>query len=116
MTKVKLMKGIESMSGTLAKNAHGDRVIAKTFTKANGTKETRLYFYKAGEGVRTTPVSDKEKAQRARFAQANEALKQLTPEQKQHFAQQCHDSHFFFNGKQYRTFRGYLLARLMLDL
>ena len=108
--KVQLPKGIASISGTISRSAN-HQLIAKTFTKANGTKETRVYMMPKHE--RTTPVSDKERAQRARFAHANETLNNLSPEQKEQFIKEGRRTQFRFNGKQYKSFRGYIIARLM---
>ena len=110
---VQLPKGIASISGTISRS-RDHRLVAKTFTKADGTRETR--FYMMPKQQRSTPVTDKEKAQRARFAQAAEALKNLTPEQLKQYATEGKQTHYRFNGKQYKSPRGYFLARLMKEL
>ena len=107
---VQLPKGIASISGTISRS-RDHRLVAKTFTKADGTRETRFYMMPKHE--RATPVSDKEWAQRARFAHANETLNHLTPEQKEQFIKEGRRTQFRFNGKQYKSFRGYIIARLM---
>lgn len=111
--KVQLPQGIASISGTISRSEN-HQLIAKTYNKTDGTQETR--FYMMPKQQRTTPLSDKEKAQRARFAQAAEALKNLTPEQFKQYATEGKNTHFRFNGKQYSSPRGYILARLMKEL
>lgn len=62
--KVTLPQGIASISGTISSSRH-HKLIAKTFKKADGTKETR--FYMMPRFQRSTPPSDKEIAARNRF-------------------------------------------------
>lgn len=111
--KLQLPEGIASISGTISRSRE-HRLVAKTYTHANGDTETRVYMMHKQE--RTTPLSDKEMAQRARFAKATQTLNNLTPEQRHQFALDCHNDHFRFNGKQYNTLRGYIVARLMKEL
>lgn len=68
MAKAELPKGIMSISGTLG------GLLYKTYHKANGETETRVYrnpyYRRAGEkqSWRKTPVTAKERAARERFA------------------------------------------------
>lgn len=64
--KCELMPGIKSISGTMKKNADGSRLEFRTFQRPDGSSETRVYICPKKE--RTTPASDKELAQRARFS------------------------------------------------
>ena len=66
MAKIDLPKGIASISGTLVKGRE-DKIIAKTFRKADGTSETRVYLMRNHQ--RATPVTEKELAIRDRFQQ-----------------------------------------------
>ncbi|MBO7459027.1 MAG: hypothetical protein J6T80_07230 [Paludibacteraceae bacterium] len=63
MARVELIKGIASISGTITKRPNGDRLVARTY---HG--ETRLYLFSKDAGVRKTPVTEREKAQRSQFA------------------------------------------------
>ena len=68
MAKAELPKGIMSISGTLG------GLLYKTYHKANGETETRVYrnpYYRhpgAKQSWRKTPVTAKERAARERFA------------------------------------------------
>ena len=50
-------------------------------------------------------------ANRQRMAQATHFFKQLTPEQKKRYAQEMKKNNYRFNGKDYFTLRGYVIAR-----
>jgi len=67
MAKCNLPKGILSISGKLG------GMIFKTYTRPDGTTETRAYPnpYRQHGYQRTTPVTAKEKHQRAIFAQVS---------------------------------------------
>ena len=67
MAKAILPKGILSISGKLG------GMIFKTYTRPDGTTETRAYPnpYQRQGYQRRTPVTDKEKCQRALFAQVS---------------------------------------------
>ena len=67
MAKCELPKGIISISGKLG------GMIFKTYTRPDGTTETRAYPnpYRQHGYQRTTPVTDKEKRQRTLFAQVS---------------------------------------------
>ena len=108
--KVQLPEGIASISGTLSRSRN-HRLVAKTFNKADGTKETRFYMMPKHE--RSTPVSDKEIAQRNRLATAAARYNALSEDEKKQYARECKAAQFIFKGKQYNTFRGYTIARLM---
>ena len=64
--KVELPRGIASISGTVGRSGN-NKIIAKTYHKANGTTETRMYLMPPQQ--RSTPVSTQELQARLRFKQ-----------------------------------------------
>lgn len=75
MANFHLPEGIASISGTLA-TVHDRKLVAKTYRRPDGTKESRLYLMPKCK--RATPPSDKEIAQRQRFRQmAQEVAKRI---------------------------------------
>lgn len=107
--KVSLPRGIASISGTLSRSCNGNKLVAKTFKKANGSTETRVYIMPPQQ--RSTPVTPREQANRARFAQASLFFNNLTPEEQNRYAQAMRKDRNAFNGKKYATLRGYVIAR-----
>lgn len=74
--KCELMPGIRSISGTMKRNADGSRLEFRTFQRPDGTTETRAYICHKKE--RSTPPTDKEMKQRARFSALNsEVLRRI---------------------------------------
>ena len=69
MANCNLFQGIASISGKMG------NVIFKTFTRRDGTSFTRVYSSE-GHKQRCTPPSDREKAQRTRFAAICRAVAQ----------------------------------------
>lgn len=65
--KVELPRGIASISGTISRTKDGHKLVAKTFQRPDGTKETRMYWMPKQQ--RSTPLSDKECRAQSRFAQ-----------------------------------------------
>lgn len=91
-------------------------LLYKTFTRANGKKETRVYILPRKENgkygyERKTSLSDNEIAARNRFAKAAEYFKNLSNEQKQRYCKEFSRNKYTFNGKKYSTVRGYVIAR-----
>ena len=107
--KLSLPQGIASISGTFCQASDGRKLVAKTFRKADGTKETRMYWFEPQK--RKTPLSPEECANRARLAQASHFFLQLSPEDKTRYAQEMKKHNYRFNGKEYSTLRGYVIAR-----
>ena len=106
--KVILPRGIASISGTISRSAD-KKLVAKTFRKADGTKETRMYWFNTQK--RTTPPSDKEVTNRTRFAEASLFYRDMTPEDRLRYARAMKKENYRFNGKKYATLRGYVIAR-----
>ena len=113
--KVTLPPGIESISGSM-KSKNGVRIVYKTYTKPSikrpsGKPETRAYFVPESSYQRTTPISEKEKCIRTQFKAAMAFWTSLTPDQKQHYYDEWKRSKYMFNGKKYKTLRGFIMAR-----
>ena len=118
--KCTLENGIESMSGKCG------GILFKTFTKADGTKQTRAYFMpKKGYDKRTgryiygysrkSKPTKKETVARERFAKASEAFKNMPDDEKMKYAKEMKAANYKLNGKEYNTLRGYIIARLFAD-
>ena len=110
--RVTLPDGIESISGSI-RQKNGSKLVFKTFKRPSvnrvGKTETRAYFMPKHE--RKTPLSDNEIAARNRFKEASEFVAKLSNEQKSAFADQYKIAKGRFNGKQYNSLRGYIMAR-----
>lgn len=73
--KLTLPRGIASISGTFART-RDHNLIAKTYRKADGTKETRMYWMPKQK--RSNPPSEREQQARARFSEmAQEVSKRI---------------------------------------
>ena len=114
--KVTLMPGIESISGSV-KQRNGKKLVFRTFRKPSasrgGKPETRAYLMTPQE--RTTPLSEAEMRQRAKFAKAAKKVKQMSEAERKSLAQEWKEKGYQYNGKKYSTFRGYLLAKVMKE-
>ena len=112
--KVTLMPGIESISGSV-KQRNGNKLVFKTFRKPSasrgGKPETRAYLMTTKE--RTTPLSEKEINIRRRFHHATVACSQLSKEQWHAYADEFKSNKGEFNGKTYKSLRGYVFAKLI---
>lgn len=110
--KCTLMPGIESISGSV-KGKNGTRLIFKTYKRPSanrvGKTETRVYLSKKQQ--RTKPLSENEMACRVRFAAAGAYFASLTDKQLKQYFEEWMRSDYLFNGKQYATLKGYIMAR-----
>ena len=114
--RIDLMPGIASMSGKLkSKSPYGKDMIFKTYRRPDGKTETRAYFAPKGGYQRTTPLSDKEIEARKRFARFSFIFKQMPEETKLQYAREMKAAKGKFNGKEYRSLRGYIMARLYAE-
>ena len=118
--KCDLNPAIASMSGKCG------GILFKTFKRPDGKKQTRAYILpqkgwdnrkkKITYGyTRTSKLSEKETAARNRFAQASEVFKNMTQDEKMKYAKEMKAAKFKFNGKEYHTLRGYIIARLYAE-
>ena len=113
--KVTLPPGIESISGSM-KSKNGVRIVYKTYTKPSikrpgGKPETRAYFVPESSYQRRTPISQKEIANRSKFRDASMYWLNLSDKLKKSYYDEWKRSKFMFNGKKYKTLRGYVIAR-----
>ena len=101
-------------------------LLFKTYTKADGTKQTRAYFmpkkgYDKSTGKiiygysRKSKPTKKETVARERFAKASEVFKNMTQDEKMRYNKEWKAAKFKFNGKEYNTLRGYIIARLFAE-
>ena len=115
--KCTLNPAIANMSGKC-----GD-MLFKTYTKADGKKETRAYMLpvkgwnnRTGKPTygykRTSKLSEKEVAARERFSKASQIFKNLTKEEYMRYYHQWRAARHILHGKEYNTLRGYVIARL----
>ena len=91
------------------------KLMFKTFTKRDGTTETRVYTLpRRKDGSygyeRRTPVSKAEQDNRSTFAVAQSIKAKLTDEQKVTLMNEFRQNKGMFNGKKYRTFQGFISA------
>ena len=103
--------GIENVRGTLKKETYffnGKKVTRSVVASVRGGKQ-RLYLRTYRE--RSTPITEKEKLIRSRFSAATIYWNSLFDEQKQRFREEYNRSKCMFNGKKYKTLRGYVIAR-----
>ena len=113
--KVTLAPGIESISGSM-KSKNGVRIVYKTYTKPSikrpgGKPETRAYFVPESSYQRRTPISQKEIANRSKFRDASMYWLNLSDKLKKSYYDEWKRSKYMFNGKKYKTLRGYVIAR-----
>ena len=118
--KCDLNPAIATMSGKCG------GMLFKTYTRADGKKQTRAYFMpKKGYDRRTgkyiygysrkSKPTEKETVARERFAKASEVFKNMPQDEKMKYDKEWKAAKFKFNGKEYATFRGYVIARLFAE-
>ena len=113
--KCTLNSNIKSISGKVGS------LLFKTYTKPDGTTETRAYgLPRKANGKfgyeRKAAVTAGELAARQKFQTATMALQALTEEQRLAYAREWKAARYKFNGKQYATLRGYIMARIYADM
>ncbi len=107
--KCTLNPNIQNLSGKAGK------LMFKTFTKRDGTTETRVYALpRRKDGSygyeRRTPVSKAEQDNRSTFAVAQSIKAKLTDEQKTTLRHEFSLSKGMYRGKKYRTLQGFISA------
>ena len=118
--KCTLEAGIESMSGKCGS------LVFRTYKRPDGKSETRAYALprkgwnnRTGKPTygytRTSKPTEKEVAARARFATFSEIVNNMPHEEKMKYAKEMKAAKFKFNGKEYATLRGYIIARLYAE-
>lgn len=107
--KCTLNPNIQNLSGKAGK------LMFKTFTKRDGTTETRVYTLPQRKDgsygyERKAPVSKAEQDNRSTFAVAQSIKAKLSEEQKATLAREFQLSNGMFRGKKYRTLQGFITA------
>ena len=107
--KCTLNPNIQAISGKSGK------LMFKTFTKSDGSTETRVYSLpRRKDGsygyVRRTPVSKAEINNRSTFAIAQSLKAKLTDEQKTTLRHEFSLSKGMYRGKKYHTLQGFISA------
>ena len=114
--KVTFAAGVEAISGSI-KQKNGSRIVFKTFSKPSvnrkSDKETRMYLIPPYK--RTSPVTKNELRQRTRFAQAADLVARMPEDEKKRIAEEWRQNKYKYNGKKYKSFRGFLLAKAMKE-
>ena len=114
--KCTLNPNIKSISG------RSGNILYKTFHRADGKTETRAYFLPRDRETgkygykRKAAVTKGEMESRGRFKRISEIYMSLSDETKQRYNREWEKARYKFNGKKYCTLRGYIIARLYVDL
>lgn len=97
-------------------------ILYKTFHRADGKTETRAYFLPRNRETgkygytRKSPVTQGEMESRGRFKRVSEIYASLSDETKQRYNREWEKAKYMLNGKKYCTLRGYIIARLYVDM
>ena len=107
--KCKLNPNFQAISGKSGK------LMFKTFTKRDGSTETRVYTLpRRKDGSygyeRRTPVSKAERDNRSTFAIAQSLKAKLTDEEKDTLAREFQLCKGVFRGKKYHSLQGFITA------
>lgn len=118
--KCDLNPAIATMSGKCG------GMLFRTYTKADGKKQTHVYFMpkkgfdrRTGKTIygytRKSKPTEKETVARNRFAKAYEVFNNMTQDEKMKYHNEWKAAKYKFNGKEYATLRGYIIARLYAE-
>ena len=116
MAKCDFDGGISNVRGTLAKQVyydHGKKITRSIVASVRNGKQ-RIHIREYGE--RRTALTPNEARCRVLFGKALAVVNALSEERKQQFAKEGKRDKYKFNGKQYKSFRGYIIARVYADL
>ncbi|MBO5619105.1 MAG: hypothetical protein J5902_03880 [Paludibacteraceae bacterium] len=109
--------GLQNVRGTISKKTvklpSGEIVTRRMVARLDANGQQRIYFQDQRE--RSTPVTDKEKAQRTRFADAAAFFAALTPDERIMWGDVFRRNLYKFRDKKYATLRGYIVARHMAN-
>ena len=118
MANVEFPEGIKGVSGTLCKTTirTRDGIVTKrvvaTYSKRTGKQ--RIYLRISDSSKRTTPVTQKERAQRIAFTNAagyaNKIVKDRESESFMSWYNIWKARKMMFQGKTYATLRGFIMA------
>ena len=115
MSKCLLNPQIKNISGRVG------NILFKTYTKPDGTKETRAYGLPRRENgkygyERTAKLSANEKAARMQFGMITKLVHDMPEEERMTYYRAWKKAKFMFNGKKYATLRGYIIARKYAEI
>ena len=111
MANCEFAGGIKNVRGTVSKKTYfidGKKVTNRVVAMVHNGKQ---HFYIRTDRQRSTPITEKEIAARAKFREATVYGNNLSDEQMQTFHDEWKRSKYMFNGKKYGTLRGYVIAR-----
>ena len=113
--KCTLNPNIQNASGKFG------NLLFKTFTKPDGSKDVRAYgMPRRKDGSfgyeRKAKPTKGEIAARHMFQTATMALQALTEGQRMQYAREWKAARYKLHGKEYKTLRGYIMARIYDDM
>ena len=109
--KCKLNPNIQNVSGKVG------NILFKTYTRPDGTKETRAYgMPRRKDGSfgyeRKAAITLGEMKSRGRCQKVSAAVNSLSIQSREKFQREWRAARYKFNGKLYKTLRGYIMARI----
>ena len=116
MAKCNFLGGLKGVRGTLCKKVtydHGKKVVTRVVASVRGGKQ-RIYIREQKE--RTTKIKPREIEVRNMFSKAQAEISAMSEERKLEFQKQWKENSYSFNGKLYKTLRGYMMARLYAEM
>ena len=116
MAKCNFLGGLNGVSGTLCKKVtydHGKKVVTRVVASVRGGKQ-RIYIREQKE--RTTKIKPREIEVRNMFSKAQAEITAMSDERKKKYKIQWEENNYSFNGKLYKTLRGYMMARLYAEM
>ena len=116
MANCKFTNGLTDVHGTLSKKVYYDKGVKHVMRVVATCRNGKQRVYLREERQRSTPVSQSEMRARERFTKVAEQLKNLTEEQKQNYSREMRKAKCKFNGKTYKSLRGYIMARMHAEL
>lgn len=113
--KCTLNSNIKNISGKFG------NLLFRTYTKPDGTKETRAYgMPKRKDGSfgyqRKAAFTEGEIKAQAQFKTVSAAVNSLSEQSRKQFHREWQKAKYKFNGKKYVTLRGYIMARLYAEM
>ena len=108
--------GLKGVKGTLCKKVtydKGKKIVTRVVASVRGGKQ-RIYIREQKE--RTTKIKPREIEVRNMFSKAQAEITAMSEERKLEFHKQWKENNYTFNGKLYKTLRGYMMARLYAEM
>ncbi len=116
MAKCNFLGGLNGVSGTLCKKVtydKGKKIVTRVVASVRGGKQ-RIYIREQKE--RTTKIKPREIEIRNMFAKAQAEITAMSDERKKEYKIQWVENNCYFNGKLYKSLRGYIMARLYAEM